>query len=185
MSYSQDTTNNPEIPYGFCKCGCGQKAPIAKITNNGGRHKQKKGEPLRFCPGHQARGKHNSSYNGGKSVVRGYNVIMRPGTHAGYDYEHVLIAERVLGRALKPNEEVHHHGPKKDQCLVICQDHAYHMMIERRTKAYNSCGHADWYMCWICKQWDDPSNLLHSKHTHHHRECWNRYCYNKRHHIHT
>lgn len=42
------TTN--ETPYGFCRCGCGQKTKISPETNNA--KGWKKGEPRRFLSGH-------------------------------------------------------------------------------------------------------------------------------------
>ncbi len=41
-----------KIPYGYCQCGCGQKAPLAKRkqTKNGVQYE--KNQPFRFLPGH-------------------------------------------------------------------------------------------------------------------------------------
>lgn len=39
-----------DIEKGYCQCGCGAKTPIAKKTST--RDKTKKGDPLRFAPGH-------------------------------------------------------------------------------------------------------------------------------------
>lgn len=39
-----------DIPYGFCRCGCGQKTRIAVKDDKRRRHV--KGEPLRCLPGH-------------------------------------------------------------------------------------------------------------------------------------
>lgn len=44
-----DHTTN-EIPYGYCHCGCGQLAPLAK--RNRIARGQVKGEPIRFIHGH-------------------------------------------------------------------------------------------------------------------------------------
>lgn len=41
------------IPYGYCHCGCGQKAPIATQTNN--KEGRIKGLPCRFVYSHGAR----------------------------------------------------------------------------------------------------------------------------------
>jgi hypothetical protein len=40
------------IQYGYCHCGCGQKAPVATRTR--GEKGLKKGEPFRFIAGHVA-----------------------------------------------------------------------------------------------------------------------------------
>ena len=79
-----------------------------------------------------------------------------------YYYEHRRIAESVLGRPLASNEEIHHvdGNPKNNvhSNLVIC-DRAYHKLLERRTRALNECGNANWRKCVYCKTWDDPNNL--------------------------
>jgi hypothetical protein len=52
-----------------------------------------------------------------------------------YQYEHILVAEQALGRALKRGECVHHiNAVKHDNrnCnLLICTT-SYHRMLERR-----------------------------------------------------
>ena len=42
--------NDTTIPYGLCRCGCGQAAPIA--TKNDPRYGWVKGEPRPFIPQH-------------------------------------------------------------------------------------------------------------------------------------
>lgn len=77
--------------------------------------------------------------------------------------EHIEIAERILGRPLPKGAEVHHVNEIKtdnrNSNLVICPNRAYHAMLHRRTRAYNACGHADWFKCSICKKYDEPRNL--------------------------
>ena len=65
----------------------------------------------------------------------GYRMIKSSRSKNGWAREHTVIAERVLGRRLKPGEEVHHvNGNKLDNrnCnLLICST-SYHRELERK-----------------------------------------------------
>jgi|SRR5882672_3732809 len=78
--------------------------------------------------------------------------------------EHTLLAEKALGRPLPSNAEVHHvdGNPANNTLynLVICPDHTYHALLEKRTKALKACGNANYSKCSICKKYDDPKNIL-------------------------
>jgi len=56
----------------------------------------------------------NPNWRGGKSITSHGYVLIRVGTDhpladvRGYAYEHRVIAEKMLGRPLKPNEIIHH-----------------------------------------------------------------------------
>jgi hypothetical protein len=77
--------------------------------------------------------------------------------------EHVLVAGRALGRPVPLGSPVHHvNGDRADnrpRNLVICQDTAYHNLIEARTRAWATTGDADQVKCVHCKQFDRPENL--------------------------
>ena len=81
----------------------------------------------------------------------------------GRMYEHVLVAERALGHALPAGAVVHHQNrdrtDNRPENLVVCESQAYHLLVHRRLRAYRACGHADWFRCHYCKQWDAPTNL--------------------------
>jgi hypothetical protein len=49
----QPTLTTEETPYGLCHCGCGAKAPIAKVTKKDAGWV--KGEPKRYLVGHNTR----------------------------------------------------------------------------------------------------------------------------------
>lgn len=75
-------------------------------------------------------------------------------------FKHILVAEEVLGKPLPKGVVVHHHGAKDDNTqLVICQNHAYHMLLHQRMRALRACGHANWRKCVFCGQYDKPVNL--------------------------
>lgn len=44
-----------DVPYGYCKCGCGRKTNIANKTDSSGRSDRVRGEPMRYFPGHTKR----------------------------------------------------------------------------------------------------------------------------------
>ncbi len=129
-----------------CECGCGGY-PVVNSS--------------RFIRGH-------SSWKGGKYTdPRGYVSLYRPAHPRamgnGRVYEHVEMAERVLGRYLPDGAVVHHVNEKKgdnrNDNLVICQDDAYHFLLHARQKASAATGNSESRKCFICKCWDLPSSL--------------------------
>jgi hypothetical protein len=144
-----------------CQCGCGQEAPISKYTDK--RHGAVKGQSLKFIVGHNlGKGPACTFWKGGRSKTKaGYVTVYMPDhprAHKGHVFEHIIIAEKALGKQLPPKAVVHHHNPMQ---LVICQDQAYHLLLHRRKRAIAACGHANWRRCWVCKQYDDHANLYH------------------------
>ena len=158
----------------LCACGCGERTNID----------QKTGDPYRFVRYHHNRGKHNPRYGGGR-IPNGYGYAQlkdrgHPRANArGYVLEHVVVAERALGKPLPVGAEVHHvNGDKSDNRpgnLVVCENHEYHMLLHARQRALEACGHADWRKCWICKRWDRPAALNIRGKRACHRECRNEY----------
>ena len=80
------------------------------------------------------------------------------------DFEHRLIAEKVLGKKLKTKHHVHHVDGNslnnEHSNLVICESQAYHNFLHRRKRALEQAGDAHFVRCSICKTYDDPDNMV-------------------------
>ena len=170
-----------EIPKGYCQCGCGEKTNLARQTWP--KYGHVKGEFFKYLQGH-AKGKKREAHRnwkGGKKISNGYALVNMPehprASSSGYVYEHIVIAEKALGKPLPKKAVVHHGNGKNGSSLVICQDQAYHMLLHRRMRALKVCGHANWLKCTYCKQYDDTKNLFirSDKEQGCHRSCRNEY----------
>jgi len=114
--------------------------------------------------------------NGGCLRADGYVVVTK-------DYrgqmEHVLVAERALGKPLPPEARVHHVDEDRSNNaphnLVVCPSEAYHQLLHQRMRAYAASGHYDWRICSYCQRYDAPANLfLHPTQVQaYHRACRN------------
>ena len=99
----------------------------------------------------------------------GRKYIRKPGhlkAKKGFPYVPVGVikAEKAMGRDF-PEKAVIHHGDRNpgndsNNNLVVCQDLVYHNLLHRRMVALETCGHASWRKCWICKEWDMPKNVV-------------------------
>lgn len=92
--------------------------------------------------------------------------------------EHILVAEKVLGKHLPAGAVVHHVNKnifEHDGNLVICQDNSYHSFLHARQRAFEQCGHSSWRKCCLCHEWDAPENLYITPtgKQAYHRECGN------------
>ncbi len=182
-----------KIPYGYCHCGCGQKTRISERTHR--RHGHFKGQPLKFINHHNVRvgekGKSSKSWKGGKIKNCNNRTMIHQPDHprakgnAGYVFQSILMAEKVLGKRLPEGTIVHHangdQANDKNNNLVICQDQGYHQLLHQRMRAYYTCGNASWLKCKFCKKYDDPINLRFDKNgrNQHHQECNKAYCKNR------
>jgi hypothetical protein len=76
---------------------------------------------------------------------------------------HRVIVENRIGMKLPSTAIVHHCNPddrlSNEGPFVVCQDNAYHQLLETRTRALKECGNANWKKCRKCLQWDDPGNM--------------------------
>lgn len=127
---------------------------------------------------------HNRARGSGTVQADGY-IEMR--TNGVARLEHLLVAEKALGKRLPRKARVHHVDENRTNNvpgnLVICPNDAYHQLLHMRMRALKECGNADWLKCQYCKRWDSPQNVLLGKRVKFHRECKNGY-ENRRNHEH-
>jgi hypothetical protein len=157
----QDST----IPYGFCQCGCGNKTVIPIWSDSASN--RVKGCPNKFIHGHNNRGNRQYRVSTGGYYYRKF-APGHPRANQNYVLEHILIAEKALGKSLPEKAVIHHHTPEQ---LVICQDRAYHNLLHQKNRALIACGHANWRKCYICKQYDGVENLTETQSGFYHKSC--------------
>lgn len=122
-----------------------------------------------------------------RATSRGYIrtfIPNHPRASKGYVYEHVLVAEKALGRYLPKGAVVHHidgsRANNKNDNLLVC-DRAYHRLLHQRMRALAACGHAEWRKCYHCKLYNDPQQMVPRGNaakvnlTYYHRECESEY----------
>ncbi len=125
-----------------CACGCGVARPM---LNQWGR-------PRRYLRGHNQKNMAtHSTAKGGRYVQLNGYVMIRTADHPrssnGYVFEHILVAEKAIGRYLEAAHPVHHVNEIKsdnsNSNLVICEDNAYHMLLHQRQRVLDRGGNPD------------------------------------------
>lgn len=115
MSATEDT------PYGYCKCGCGERTRPAERTST--RAGWVKGEPMGYCPGHTSRrrldiGPEDRGYETPCHIWRkfkaktGHALIKVNGKSTG---AHVVYYERAYGPV--PDGWHVHHKCEQGDCV--------------------------------------------------------------------
>jgi len=159
-----------EIPIGFCQYGCGNTTLVAQETST--KKGWVKGQPLKFLFGHggtRLRGEENPAWKGGRYMNKnGYVQVRVDHEHprsvaGGYVPEHILVAEKALGKPLPARAVVHHFnenpGDNSNTNLIICEDECYHRTLHRRQRAQAACGNPQYLKCGYCGTYDDPLKL--------------------------
>lgn len=132
------------------------------------------------------KGSLNPKWNGGRIKHKGYVEVHMPEhprrDSIGYVSEHLLVAEKALGKYIKSPACIHHgneaRGDNRNHNLVICQDNAYHKLLHMRKKALEKSGNANNRKCKYCKKYDSIDNMIRqsvNKNSYYHRCCVNKY----------
>ncbi len=114
----------------------------------------------------------HNTYGEGSISLGGYRRY-------GHTEEHILIAEKALGKKLPQGAVIHHvdgrRGHNVNSNLVICPNQSYHALLHRRQEAYEACGNANARKCRYCCLWGDPikDDMYTSSGSTHHRRCRN------------
>jgi hypothetical protein len=136
-----------------------------------------------FCEKHRMRFRRHGhteptkrENNTGTIMASGHISIRRNGV---LKYEHVWIAEEVLGKELPAGAQIHHvnlNPSDNRKCnLVICPSDAYHKLLHQRLRALEACGNPNWRQCNFCHQYDNPEKMFISVRSSCHRECRRKY----------
>lgn len=127
----------------LCACGCGEQLKPDSV-----------GRIHTYVYGHHCRRN--------KPIVRqNYVFVLAPGhprskPHHCRVQEHILIAEKALGKYLPSQAEVHHFDGNRSNNvntnLVICEDIKYHHLLHRRQRIVDAGGDPNTQqICSFCK----------------------------------
>lgn len=111
--------------------------------------------------------------NGTGGITKaGYVHILK---HGKYQYEHVMVAEKALGRPLPKGAKVHHIDENRtnntNSNLVICPSQSYHALLHQRMNALKAGAAPHYKPCRFCGVYDDPKNMTLSLRSLHHTAC--------------
>jgi len=118
------------------KQSLGHKRKLSK-SRRGFKHSEK--SKIKISETHK--GNLNPQWKGGKTIKNGIMYILKHdhpySSDKGYVKESRLMAEKALGRYLKPSELVHHNNEDKrddrNRNFLICK-HGYHMFLHKRIR---------------------------------------------------
>lgn len=115
--------------------------------------------------------------NGTGAITKaGYIQVSKNGN---FQYEHITVAERALGRPLPDGAIVHHvdevrtHNANAN--LVICPNQGYHALLHQRMNARAAGAPLHYKPCRFCGEFDDQKNMKRSLRSLHHSACRSTY----------
>lgn len=96
----------------------------------------------------------------GTTKSDGYRHVKHNGIRK---YEHIMVAEKALGKPLPKGVRVHHvnenRSDNRPENLVICPSAKYHALLHLRMDAVKAGFPPNYRRCSICKQYDDPAKM--------------------------
>lgn len=101
----------------LCKCECGNTTITGTASLRNGNTRSC-GCLLRDHVRSQPKGSLSPNWKGGRRIEEGYVLIYMPehprAKSNGYVREHTVVMEKMIGRCLYPNEQVHHKNANKE-----------------------------------------------------------------------
>src|SRR5262245_29846291 len=120
----------------------------------------------RSCRARSQTGARAGGWGGGinRPNTQGYIEVYTGPGRRGRRFQHIVVAERALGRPLPPGAIIHHlNGDRKDNRpsnLVICQDQSYHALLHARTRVLRAGGNPNLHRrCHRCRQVRDLADF--------------------------
>ncbi|HPK46054.1 MAG TPA: HNH endonuclease [Spirochaetota bacterium] len=134
----------------ICACGCGTRLKDNRSI---------------WAKGHSTIKKEGCSYAG--YIFQHTTSHPRKAKKKNNIGQHILIAERALGKYLPRKAIVHHvdgngYNNKNDN-LVICENRSYHQLLHARKRAYEAIGDVHQRPCGFCKKYSPISELSYRK----------------------